>query len=138
MRQRDISESLHPTEGERDVLWTCIQVNISGFENPESRQRDWKLNLLLDSYLRNVQGRKVSTVLWSPHLVCGSLEGTSQGVQVPQIPLQDHSGKTLTAILMPKGRAVYSSSVTHRFLVPGQDEVLTLKLLHHLAAVMHD
>lgn len=67
----------------QDFFGMCalFQVNFLGFENLEGRRGDWKLNLLLDFYLRNVQGRKVSTVFWGFYSVC-DYWGIFQGVQV--------------------------------------------------------
>lgn len=50
------------------------------------------------------------------------------------------SGKTLTTILMAKGpRCECLQLLNHTgLLIPCLDKAVTLKLLHHLAAVMYD
>lgn len=54
-----------------------------------------------------------------------------------QIPGQGHRGKSLTAILMPKELGCLQV-LSHTGRPSGGDKAVILKLLHHLAAVMHD
>lgn len=82
----------------------CFRQVFQIFENPENRGRAQKLNLLLDSHLRNVQGRKVITRPWGSHHVCGLMEGHIPGGSgATHITLQGPSGKILATILIPKG-----------------------------------